>query len=28
LKGIRHNVEGKTNWSYDANGVAVWLKKN
>ena len=23
LKGIRHNVEGKTNWSYDANGVAV-----
>ena len=23
LKGIRHNVEGKTNWSYDADGVAV-----
>ena len=23
LKGIRHNVEGKVNWSYDANGVAV-----
>ena len=23
LKGIRHNVEGKINWSYDANGVAL-----
>ena len=23
LKGIRHNVKGKANWSYDANGVAL-----